>query len=248
LFSALRQTIYTYQQLIQYYYLTMVTTRSASKRMLEELAAAPMILVNERTRARARAAKPKQPKGERVRKQRSHAIAPQDDQPVSARLRSAKRNSVIEAKKQGDERLSKRLKDNETVRRSSRTRKIECLPVSDENGKHKDEPKEVCVYSKLKTTQLPAPSNEPNERKSETFSNHFLESEAFFSSDDSSEWMFEDFTDSLMITTTLHRLSTRMLTFVTTILLLTGSLNRSLILTTLINMTTFHRLSTRMLH
>jgi hypothetical protein len=159
--------------------------------MLEAVEAAPLIPAPARARA-ARAAKPKPPKGERVRKQRSHTIAPLEDQPVSARLRSAKLNSFIDAKKQGDKSAL------ETVRRSPRTRKTGCLPAGDfpnENGKHKDEPKEVCVNSELKATQLPAPSNEPKERASVSFRDHSLESDAILSSDDSSEWMFEDFAD-----------------------------------------------------
>jgi hypothetical protein len=78
----------------------MVTTRSASKRELDLLEAAPLILANECRAcacACARAQKPSNAKGERVRKQQLHAVAPQEDQPVSARLRSATR------KTQGDE-------------------------------------------------------------------------------------------------------------------------------------------------
>jgi hypothetical protein len=90
-----------YQQLISpLQTFNMVTTRSASKRKLDLLEAAPLILANECRAcacACARAQKPSNAKGERVRKQQLHAVAPQEDQPVSARLRSATR------KTQGDE-------------------------------------------------------------------------------------------------------------------------------------------------
>jgi hypothetical protein len=168
-----------------------------SKRQLASLEAAPLILANER--ARAHAQKPKPSKGERVRKQRPHVIAPQEDQPVSAHLRSSKRKTVIEAKKMGDEddyqyaRLEQnyRLQDNEsqleTVWRLSKSRKMWCLPARHFFPGDMYRDTLMVVYSKLKTTQLPAPSNEPKERKSVTFSSHSLESEAFFYRDDPSE-------------------------------------------------------------
>jgi hypothetical protein len=174
----------------------MVTTRSMIKRQLEAGETAPLIPANERTRARA--AKPKQPKGERVRKQRLLAIAPQEDQPVSARLRSAKQTSDIKAKKMGDvdvsqyARLDDRLKDNASALET------ECLPLcvfSNEKRKDMDEPKEVCVYIKLRITPFPAPTNEPKKCKSETFSNNSLESEANLLHDDPSSWIPESFTD-----------------------------------------------------
>jgi hypothetical protein len=218
------------------------------KCQLEWVEAAPLIPAIERTRA-ARAAKSKQPKGERVRKQRPLAIAPQQVQPVSAHLRSAKHKSVIDSKKQGDEddsqcaRLDNRLKDNETA--------LLCLPLCvfpDEKRKYMDEPKEVCVYIKLKITQLPAPTNEPKERMSEIFSNHSLESEAdFFTTILLAGSLNRSLLlTTLMILTTFHRLSTRMLAFIPTILL-AGSLKGSLILTILMIITTFHSLSTRMI-
>jgi hypothetical protein len=112
LFSAITSNDLDLIILLQTYYLTMVTTRSASKRMLEELAAASLILANEQAPARAQKQKPSSAKAERVRKQRSHAVTPHEDQPVSARLRSATRKkqegessidtrqSVSEVKKQ----------------------------------------------------------------------------------------------------------------------------------------------------
>jgi hypothetical protein len=195
---------------------TMVTTRSASKRKLDLLEAAPLIRANERARA-ARASN--NANGERVRKQRSHAIPPQEDQPVSARLRSSTRKkqevesfvktrqSVGKVKKQDVDLelyepllLNQRdhLRDAETpyekVWRKSTTRRrkswlIQLSFFSTRKNTLVDASR--IIYSIIKTTQLPTSENdceEPKERKSVSFRDpRALVDEVIFHRDDPPE-------------------------------------------------------------